>query len=162
MNLQLALPFAVGNARDCVGIEVNLPIRQREFLGLDTERELVTMITLTPTGEAFLGRTVIVALSTLRSGFILFKYCFRVQVFMAVQKAFETLTDTTKRRAYDSSLEFDDSIPGGSASTSHFRSPIRRVFLRDLKTESRTRIRGVACYLEPNKIHFVREPYLCL
>lgn len=35
------------------------------------------------------------------------------QVFMAVQKAFETLTDIAKRRAYDSSLEFDDSIPGG-------------------------------------------------
>lgn len=34
------------------------------------------------------------------------------QVFMAVQKAFDTLTDVTKRRAYDSSLEFDDSIPG--------------------------------------------------
>ncbi|CAM9238591.1 unnamed protein product [Choristocarpus tenellus] len=33
------------------------------------------------------------------------------EVFMAVQKAFETLTDTTKRRAYDSSLEFDDYIP---------------------------------------------------
>ncbi|CAN0067044.1 unnamed protein product, partial [Discosporangium mesarthrocarpum] len=33
------------------------------------------------------------------------------EVFMAVQKAFETLTDTTKRRAYDSSLEFDDTIP---------------------------------------------------
>lgn len=31
---------------------------------------------------------------------------------MAVQKAFDTLTDITKRRAYDSSLEFDDSIPG--------------------------------------------------
>lgn len=34
------------------------------------------------------------------------------QVFMAVQKAFDTLTDISKRRAYDSSLEFDDSIPG--------------------------------------------------
>ncbi|CAM9889031.1 unnamed protein product [Ectocarpus sp. 6 AP-2014] len=34
------------------------------------------------------------------------------EVFMAVQKAFDTLTDMTKRRAYDSSLEFDDSIPG--------------------------------------------------
>ncbi|CAM9565388.1 unnamed protein product [Ectocarpus sp. 12 AP-2014] len=33
------------------------------------------------------------------------------EVFMAVQKAFDTLTDMTKRRAYDSSLEFDDSIP---------------------------------------------------
>ncbi|CAM9187553.1 unnamed protein product [Scytosiphon promiscuus] len=33
------------------------------------------------------------------------------EVFMAVQKAFDTLTDVTKRRAYDSSLEFDDSIP---------------------------------------------------
>eukprot|EP00752_Nemacystus_decipiens_P004036 g3695.t1 len=33
------------------------------------------------------------------------------EVFMAVQKAFDTLTDITKRRAYDSSLEFDDSIP---------------------------------------------------
>ncbi|CAB1113452.1 unnamed protein product [Ectocarpus sp. CCAP 1310/34] len=30
------------------------------------------------------------------------------EVFMAVQKAFDTLTDMTKRRAYDSSLEFDD------------------------------------------------------
>ena len=35
-----------------------------------------------------------------------------VQVFMAVQKAFDVLTDISKRRAYDSSLEFDDSIPG--------------------------------------------------
>ena len=33
-------------------------------------------------------------------------------MFMSVQKAFDTLTDLTKRRAYDSSLEFDDSIPG--------------------------------------------------
>ncbi len=31
---------------------------------------------------------------------------------MAVQKAFDTLTDIPKRRAYDSSLEFDDTIPG--------------------------------------------------
>lgn len=31
---------------------------------------------------------------------------------MAVQKAFDTLTDVPKRRAYDSSLEFDDNIPG--------------------------------------------------
>lgn len=35
-----------------------------------------------------------------------------LQVFMSVQKAFDTLTDLTKRRAYDSSLEFDDNIPG--------------------------------------------------
>ncbi|CAN0244333.1 unnamed protein product, partial [Pylaiella littoralis] len=33
------------------------------------------------------------------------------EVFMAVQKAFDTLTDIPKRRAYDSSLEFDDNIP---------------------------------------------------
>lgn len=33
------------------------------------------------------------------------------EVFMSVQKAFDTLTDLTKRRAYDSSLEFDDNIP---------------------------------------------------
>lgn len=38
------------------------------------------------------------------------------QVFMAVQKAFDTLTDIPKRRAYDSSLEFDDAIPGEHAS----------------------------------------------
>lgn len=36
---------------------------------------------------------------------------------MAVQKAFDTLTDTTKRRAYDSSLEFDDNIPGKQTAT---------------------------------------------
>ncbi|CAM9284857.1 unnamed protein product, partial [Sphacelaria rigidula] len=33
------------------------------------------------------------------------------EVFMAVQKAYDTLTDVQKRRAYDSSLSFDDSIP---------------------------------------------------
>mmetsp|Transcript_12627 Transcript_12627/g.16281 ORF Transcript_12627/g.16281 Transcript_12627/m.16281 type:complete len:570 (+) Transcript_12627:24-1733(+) len=34
-------------------------------------------------------------------------------VFMAVQKAYETLGDLKKKRAYDSVLDFDDSIPTG-------------------------------------------------
>lgn len=33
------------------------------------------------------------------------------EVFIRMQKAFDTLMDITKRRAYDSSLEFDDTIP---------------------------------------------------
>ncbi|CAM9185323.1 unnamed protein product [Chrysoparadoxa australica] len=34
------------------------------------------------------------------------------EVFLLVQKAHQTLSDLQKRRAYDSSLDFDDSIPG--------------------------------------------------
>ncbi|CAM9588765.1 unnamed protein product [Phaeothamnion confervicola] len=34
---------------------------------------------------------------------------------MAIQKAFETLSDPTKRKQYDSSLEFDDAIPDEGA-----------------------------------------------
>jgi DnaJ domain len=37
------------------------------------------------------------------------------EVFISMQKAYDTLTDLTKRRAYDSSLEFDDTIPDESA-----------------------------------------------
>lgn len=32
-------------------------------------------------------------------------------VFLAIQKAYETLSDETKRRGYDSQFDFDDSIP---------------------------------------------------
>ena len=35
-------------------------------------------------------------------------------VFLHVQKAFNTLSDTTKRRAYDSQCDVDDSIPTGN------------------------------------------------
>jgi DnaJ homolog subfamily C member 2 len=35
-------------------------------------------------------------------------------VYLAINKAFETLTDEKKRRAYDSMYEFDDSIPENS------------------------------------------------
>lgn len=45
---------------------------------------------------------------------------------MAVQKAYDTLTDVTKRRAYDSSLEFDDSIPGKSRHVSVLEANDRR------------------------------------
>jgi len=34
-------------------------------------------------------------------------------VFLAVQKAYDILSDKTKRRAYDSTNEFDDTIPSG-------------------------------------------------
>ncbi|KAG5187560.1 hypothetical protein JKP88DRAFT_207046, partial [Tribonema minus] len=37
------------------------------------------------------------------------------EVFILMQKAYETLTDVTKKRAYDSSLEFDDTIPADDA-----------------------------------------------
>ena len=36
--------------------------------------------------------------------------------YLAVQKAFNTLVDPTKRRAYDSTCDFDESIPTGSES----------------------------------------------
>jgi hypothetical protein len=37
--------------------------------------------------------------------------CF--QVFIAIQKAYETLSDDRKRRGYDSELDFSDAIPSG-------------------------------------------------
>ena len=35
------------------------------------------------------------------------------EAFLGIQEAFATLTDLTKRRAYDSQNEFDDSLPTG-------------------------------------------------
>lgn len=37
----------------------------------------------------------------------------RDEVFIAIQKAYETLSDEKKKRAYDSELDFDDDIPSG-------------------------------------------------
>lgn len=37
------------------------------------------------------------------------------EVFIAMQKAYDTLTDFTKKRKYDSTLDFDDSIPSEEA-----------------------------------------------
>lgn len=34
-------------------------------------------------------------------------------VFLAIQKAFDVLSDPDKRRGYDSQFDFDDSIPSG-------------------------------------------------
>jgi DnaJ family protein C protein 2 len=37
----------------------------------------------------------------------------RDEVFIAIQSAYETLSDEKKKRAYDSELDFDEAIPTG-------------------------------------------------
>jgi DnaJ family protein C protein 2 len=55
-------------------------------------------------------------------------------VFLAVKAAFDTLSDTDKRRSYDSSVDFDDSIPsGGEVSPEEFYTTYGPVFERNLR-----------------------------
>lgn len=44
----------------------------------------------------------------------------RDEVFIAIQKAYETLSDEKKKRAYDSELDFDDAIPTGREKGDYF------------------------------------------
>jgi DnaJ family protein C protein 2 len=41
-------------------------------------------------------------------------------LFLAIQKAYDVLSDESRRRAYDSQFEFDDSIPSGSETGDFF------------------------------------------
>jgi len=55
-------------------------------------------------------------------------------VFLAIKASFDTLSDADKRRAYDSSVDFDDSIPsGGEISPQDFYSTYGPVFERNLR-----------------------------
>lgn len=60
-------------------------------------------------------------------------------VFLAIKASFDTLSDEDKRRAYDSSVDFDDSIPsGGEISPQEFYSTYGPVFERNLRFAVRT------------------------
>jgi len=54
--------------------------------------------------------------------------------FKAIQKAYEHLTDPIKKRNYDSSLDFDDNIPGSQEGTStNFFKVYGPVFIRNAR-----------------------------
>ena len=58
-------------------------------------------------------------------------------VFLAVKAAFETLSDPAKKKSYDSTLDFDDSIPAGNESESEFYAAYGPVFERNLRFDRR-------------------------
>jgi DnaJ homolog subfamily C member 2 len=64
------------------------------------------------------------------------------EVFLKIKAAFDTLMDEQKRRAYDSQLPFDDSIPRGSESTQEFFDLYRPVFERNLRFDNRLKSNG--------------------
>jgi DnaJ family protein C protein 2 len=65
------------------------------------------------------------------------------EVFLKVKAAFDTLSDSDKRKAYDSSeLTFDDSIPQGGESASDFYEIYGPVFERNLMFDARLRENG--------------------
>ena len=53
-------------------------------------------------------------------------------IFLAIQKAYDTLGDEKKRRSYDSQFEFDESIPGPSISGDFFKT-FGPVFIRNAR-----------------------------
>lgn len=58
-------------------------------------------------------------------------------VFLAVKAAFETLSDPAKKKSYDSTLDFDDSIPAGNESEGEFYAAYGPVFERNLRFDRR-------------------------
>jgi curved DNA-binding protein CbpA len=42
-------------------------------------------------------------------------------LFLSIQKAYDTLSDESKRRSYDSQFEFDESIPSGTETTDFYK-----------------------------------------
>jgi DnaJ family protein C protein 2 len=62
------------------------------------------------------------------------------EVFLKVKAAFDTLSDSDKRKAYDSSeLTFDDSIPQGGEAASDFYDIYGPVFERNLMFDAKLR-----------------------
>lgn len=54
-------------------------------------------------------------------------------VFLKIKEAFDTLCDTAKRRSYDSSVDFDDSIPKEGVAPKKFYKVYGPVFERNLR-----------------------------
>lgn len=59
------------------------------------------------------------------------------EVFLKVKAAFDTLSDPYKKKAYDSTMDFDDSIPKGGESPQDFFAIYGPVFERNLRFDSR-------------------------
>jgi len=59
------------------------------------------------------------------------------EVFLKVKAAFDTLSDKTKRKAYDSQMPFDDSVPKGNEIEAEFYDVYGPVFERNLRFDDR-------------------------
>lgn len=59
------------------------------------------------------------------------------EVFLKVKAAFDTLSDKSKRKAYDSQMPFDDSVPKGNETASEFYEVYGPVFERNLRFDDR-------------------------
>jgi len=55
------------------------------------------------------------------------------EVFLKVKAAFDTLSDVTKRKSYDSTVDFNESIPKGGESEAKFYKVYGPVFERNLR-----------------------------
>lgn len=59
------------------------------------------------------------------------------EVFLKIKAGFDTLTDKQKRRAYDSQMPFDDSVPKGNETPDEFFAVYAPVFTRNLRFDDR-------------------------